>query len=73
MDYTIDLFNSVWKDPEEWRDAILVPILKKGDLTKCDNWRGISLLDTTGKLFTKIIQMRLQNVIEDVLPDSQYG
>lgn len=50
-----------------------MPILKKGDLTKFDNWRGISLLDTTGKLFTKIIQMRLQNVIEDVLPDSQCG
>ena len=31
--------------PEEWRDALHVPIPKKGDLIHCDNWRGISLLD----------------------------
>ena len=35
---------------EEWRDAMLVPIPKKGDLMLCDNWWGISLLDVVGKL-----------------------
>lgn len=66
----------MWKEervPEEWKDAILVPIPTKGDLTKCDNCQGISLLDTMGNLFTKIIQMRLQKVVEDVLPDSRCG
>ena len=43
------------------------------DLSVCDNWRGISLLDIGGKLFTKIIQSRLQDVVEEVLLDSQYG
>ena len=76
MDYMLDLFQTVWSEqqvPEEWRDALLVPIPKKGDLTQCDNWRGISLLDVTGKIFSKIIQSRLQNVAEEVLPDSQCG
>ena len=59
--------------PQEWRDALLVPIPKKGDLTQCDNWRGISLLDVVGKLFTKVVQVRLQRVAEEVLPDSQCG
>ena len=28
----------------------MVPVPKKGDLTTCDNWRGINLLDVAGKL-----------------------
>ena len=34
----------------DWRNAIVVPIPKKGDLRHCDNWRGISLFDVVGKL-----------------------
>ena len=59
--------------PTEWRDALIVPIPKKGDLTLCDNWRGISLLDVVGKIFAKVIQNRLQEVVEEVVPDSQCG
>lgn len=33
-----------------------IPIPKKGYLTLCDNWRGISFLYVGGKLFAKIIQ-----------------
>jgi hypothetical protein len=35
--------------------AVLVAIPKKGDLSVCDNWRGISLLDVFGKMFARII------------------
>ena len=38
-----------------------------------NHWRGISLLDVVGKVFTKAIQRRLQTVVEDVVPDSQCG
>ena len=72
----MDLFQTVWMEgrvPEEWRDAILISIPKKGDLSYCDTWRGISLLDTVGKLFAKVIQARLQSVVEDALTDSQCG
>ena len=54
-------------------DLFPVPIPKKGDLTSCDNWRGISLLDVFGKVFAKVIQQRLQQVVEEVVPDSQCG
>ena len=43
----------VWrecKDPADWCDAVLVPIPKKGDLSSCDKWRGIALLDVVGKV-----------------------
>ena len=48
-----------------------VPVPKKGDLSLCDNWRGISLLDVVGKVFAKVIQQRLQVVVEEVVADSQ--
>ena len=48
LDQLVELFQTVWKEgsvPQEWKDALVVPILKKGDFSQCDNWRGISLLD----------------------------
>ena len=50
---------------------VLIP--KKGDLTECDNWYGINLLNVMGKLFSKVIQRRLQWVTKEVLLDSQCG
>ena len=76
FEQVLDLFHSAWKErrvPVEWRDAMIVPVLKKGDLLSCDNWRGISLLDVTGKVFARILQECLQTVVEAELPDSQCG
>jgi len=42
--------TSIWKKeklPEEWKELIIVPILKNGYKTECNNNRGISLLPTT--------------------------
>ena len=46
---------------------------KKGDLSLCDNWRGIALLDVVGKLVARVLQEHLQNIAEDELPESQCG
>ena len=72
----LHLIQLVWNEGSvvvDWRDAIVVPIPKKGNLNLCDNWRGISLLDVVGKLFARILQNRLQEIAEDVLPESQCG
>ena len=68
--------HDMWKEksvPTEWRDAILIPIPKKGDLSHCDNWRGISLLDVVGKVVARILQERLLKLTEDELPESPCG
>ena len=57
--------------PSEWRDALLVPVPKKGDLSCCDNWKGISLLYMIGKLFARVLNDRLQLVVEETVSDSQ--
>ena len=72
----VELVHHVWKEccaPCDWCDAILVPISKKGDLSSCDNWRGISLLDVVGKVMARVLQVRLQRLAEEELPESQYG
>ena len=72
----LDLVNTVWEEqgvPRDWSDAVLNPIPKKGDLSSCDNWRGISLLEAVGKVMAKILQGRLQQLAETELPESQCG
>ena len=72
----MELFGDVWRDgcvPREWADASLIPIPKKGDLSQCDNWRGIALLDVVGKVLASVLQRRLQVFAEEFLPESQCG
>jgi hypothetical protein len=52
----LDLVQTSWREkrvPKDWSDAVLVPIPKKGDMRKCDNWRGIALLDVVGKVIAR--------------------
>ena len=47
-DRIVTLMKQMWAEGtvvRDWKDAEIVPIPKKGDLSMCDNWRGISLLD----------------------------
>ena len=72
----LDLVHTVWREkrvPQEWANSVLVPVPKKGDLSSCDNWRGISLLDVVGKVVARILQDRLQHLAEEELPESQCG
>ncbi|VDP17313.1 unnamed protein product [Schistosoma margrebowiei] len=41
------LFNKIWDEEQiskDWKKELLMKIPKKGDLSKCDNYRGITLL-----------------------------
>lgn len=42
--------------PEDLKTGLIVRFAKKGDLSDCNNWRGITLLSLTSKVFSKIIQ-----------------
>ena len=56
---------------QDWRNAEIVPITKKGNFT--DNWRGISLSDVVGKVMARVLPACLQVLAERVLPESQCG
>ena len=54
------------------RDANIVTLYKnKGDSGDCNNYRGISLLDIIGKLFAKVVLMKLRVLDERIYPESQ--
>ena len=72
------LFNTILKSgtyPSEWSMGIIVPIHKKGDTTDVNNYRGITLLPSLGKLFTQILNTRLNMFLDknDILPKEQAG
>ncbi|VDO98562.1 unnamed protein product [Schistosoma margrebowiei] len=51
------LFNKVWDEeqvPKYWKGH-LIKIPKKGDLSMCDNYRGITLLSIPGKVFNMVL------------------
>ena len=39
--------------PQQFKDALIIAIYKKGDRGDCGNYRGISLLSTAGKSWQK--------------------
>lgn len=70
------LITEIWRCeqvPQDWRDAVIIPLPKKGDRQLCSNWRGISLLSVAGKAFVKIIERRLSKFAEKRLSESQAG
>ena len=72
----LDLIHTVWEErrvPRDWSNAILISIPKKGDRSRCNNWRGIALLEVVGKVVARVLQDRLQQLAEEELPESQCG
>lgn len=76
MEKVHNLILSVWKEeviPKDWNMAVICPIHKKGDKLTCTNYRGIALLNSTYKVFAKILACRLKPYVEDILGDYQCG
>ena len=50
--------------PKVWKESIIIPLFKKGNKTNPDNYRGITLVNTTLKLFTKAMLSKLLTYIQ---------
>ena len=59
--------------PKEWKEGIIIKFPKKGDLSQCRNWRGVTLLTVISKIFNKIILERIKNSMEMGLRKEQAG
>ena len=61
--------------PTEWNESHIIKLPKKGDTKECKNYRGISLLTVhmVGKIFNRIMLMRLQTAVDAMLRDQQAG
>ena len=62
--HLVNLFNWILdtgKYPTLWSFGLIVPIHKKDDWSKVENYPGITLLSALGKIFTSILNNRLND------------
>jgi len=59
--------------PEEWKETIIVPIHKRGDRDRCENYRGIALGNSAYKILSNIILGKIKPYIEKIKGDHQNG
>jgi hypothetical protein len=70
------LLEKIWKEdkiPEDWEEGLIIKIPKKGDLSNCNNWRGVTFLSIPSKILTRIILNGTQNSVEQHLRKEQAG
>ena len=63
----LELFNLVWDGeytPIYWREGLIVSLFKKGDREDPGNYRGITLLNVVGKLYSWVMNNRLLKHLE---------
>ena len=61
--------------PRKWKDSLVIPIPKSGNLTKVQNFRPISLLPLPGKLLEKLVHSQISSYLESeaLLNNDQHG
>ena len=53
--------------------AKIYPIYKKGDRQNCENYRGISILNTCYKIYASILKTRFNVIMENIILEAQNG
>ena len=70
------ILQNIWdkeETPDDWNEGVIVKLPKKGDLGNCSNWRGITLLSLTNKVFSRIILQRITAAVDTLLRQEQAG
>ena len=75
--YRTEIFKDIWEEeeiPVDWKTGLIVKLLpKKGNLSLCKNWRGITLLSITSKVFSRVILNRISTALDPMLRKEQAG
>lgn len=70
------IFNrslSTGKFPTRWKSSYITPIFKSGARGNIENYRGVAILPTFGKLFEAIVCGVLSDRLRSVISRSQHG
>ena len=70
------IYQQIWKTqqwPQDWKRSVFIPIQKKDNVKECSNYCTISLISYASKIILKILQVRLQQYVNQELPDVQGG
>ena len=61
------------KWPQDWKRSIFIPLSKKSNAKGCSNYCTTMLISHASKVMLKILQARLQQYLNQELPDIQAG
>ena len=74
------LMNKIYNEkeiPDQWRISKIVPVHKKGECSKIENYRPISNLCSSSKVFEKLIMKRIESIQTaenvDLTGNAQHG
>ena len=77
MNNLTDQLNEWWEEkepiPEEMLKARVALICKQGSTKDINNYRPISMLNTTVKMFAAILKSRIADQLDHYLHKTQYG
>jgi hypothetical protein len=59
--------------PQEWNSAYKCSIHKKGNKNNCNNYRGVSIINSTVRLFSEVIKDKIENMIKTKISEEQAG
>ena len=59
--------------PTAWKEALVVPVYKKGNRSQLINYCPIALLSAVGKVCEQLVQVQLQKLLSTYLSDNQSG
>ena len=59
--------------PQDWKRSVFIPITQKGNAKECSNYHIVVLTSHASKVVFKILQTRLQQYVNQELPDIQAG
>ena len=59
LSHLYSMIMSTGEVPQKWKSSITIPIYKKGEKIDPRNYRGMGLLNTAMKLFSKITTQHL--------------
>ena len=68
--------QQIWKTqqwPQDWKRSVFISIPKKGNVKECSNYLTIALISHASKVMLKILQARLQQYMNQEIPDVQAG
>ena len=66
--------QQIWKTQQwsqNWKISVFIPIPKKVNAKDCSNYHTITLISHTDKVMLKIFQARLEQYVNNELPDVQ--
>ena len=68
------MYQQIWETqqwPQDWKRSVFIPIPRKGNVKEYSNYHTIAFISDAGKVLLKILQARLQQYMNDELPDVQ--